>query len=216
MPEPTTPTSSGDVSPPLQARSRKTYARILDAAERLLATQDLEGLRLEDLLAEARVSVGSFYARFRGKEAIVDALVERYREDVDTFTRQPTEIDAENLEQACRLVVSARVRRFRRRKGMLRLLTSRQRTRSRATPELRALSEEINVWMVSCFMRYRDEIGHDDPERAIRTGSYFVGAICRDRVLFTEAPHSSTVALSLARLERELSDMLWSYLRGGG
>jgi AcrR family transcriptional regulator len=70
------------VRPPQQDRSRDTYVRILDATECLLEDREFDAVRIEQVLSEARVSAGSFYSRFEGKEALLQALLSRYTEGV--------------------------------------------------------------------------------------------------------------------------------------
>jgi AcrR family transcriptional regulator len=207
------PTEVSGVSLPLQGRSWETYHRILDAAESLLRDQDMSSISMETLLAEAGVTVGSFYARFEGKEALYGALVDRYREDIEAFVSRPTETGAGDLEEACRALVATYVRRIRKRRGLLRFLVGHYRTRTERSPLLRGLSERVNDWFVQVLMPFRDEIGHRDPRQAIRNGTYFMAAICRDRILFGESPHSLSVSLPASRFEEELTAMLVSYLR---
>ena len=59
------------VRPPVQARSRRTLARILDATLTLLGERGWDGLTVQDIVSRARTSVGSFYARFSGKEDLL-------------------------------------------------------------------------------------------------------------------------------------------------
>jgi AcrR family transcriptional regulator len=202
------------VNRPLQARSAATYARILDAAEKLLCDRDLDSLRIEDLIEEAGVSIGSFYARFDGKEAILGALFERYREDLERFTAQRPPTGGRGLEAACRWFVTQRVRRFRRRRGMLRALTMETRRRPDLAVEARAQARRVTDWCVAFFSACADEIGHRDKRGAIAHGVYFVHAICRDRILFGSSPHASTVRLSTTGLQKELAELLYRYLRG--
>lgn len=63
-----------------QSRSLATEGRILDAAESLLSERSFDDLSVTGIAREAGVSVGGFYARFEGKEALLDALHLRYEE----------------------------------------------------------------------------------------------------------------------------------------
>ena len=62
---------SSPVRPPVQARSRRTLARILDASLTLLGERGRDGLTVQDIVSRAGTSVGSFYARFSGKEDLI-------------------------------------------------------------------------------------------------------------------------------------------------
>lgn len=59
------------VKEPQQARSRRTLARILQASLDLLETDGPDALTVTRITKKAKSSVGSFYARFDGKEDLV-------------------------------------------------------------------------------------------------------------------------------------------------
>lgn len=203
------------VTPPLQGRSLKAFESILDAAETLLQDRDLERLRVEDLLAEADVSVGSFYARFEGKQALLGALVERYRLIIEADVARPAEVDAGDLEEACRLIVHDRVQHYRGRRGLMRCLSLESRIEGRFSTQLRSLAQLMNDWLKQVFRHHYAEIGHADPGAAVVKAFYFLGAVCRDRLLFGTGPHAASVAVPLSKLEAELTELLLGYLRGG-
>jgi AcrR family transcriptional regulator len=61
-----------------QDRSRATEERILDAAESLLSEHSFDELAVTGIARAAKISVGGFYSRFEGKEALLQALHARY------------------------------------------------------------------------------------------------------------------------------------------
>lgn len=63
---------------PRQARSREKVARVLEAADRLLATEGTDALTTTRVAAAAGVSVGALYQYLPDRDAIVDALADRY------------------------------------------------------------------------------------------------------------------------------------------
>lgn len=60
-----------------------TRARILDAAEARLLRYGPNGLVLDAVAADAKVSKGGLLYHFRSKEALVDGLIERMLDDFD-------------------------------------------------------------------------------------------------------------------------------------
>lgn len=72
------------VHAPLQARSRRTLERIVQAALRLFSRGGVEGTSVHAIVDEAGSSVGSFYARFDGKEELVRFLEARVWDDALT------------------------------------------------------------------------------------------------------------------------------------
>jgi AcrR family transcriptional regulator len=63
---------------PRQARSRERLARVLDTADRLLATEGPEALTTTRVAAEAGMSVGAVYQYLPDREAIIEALATSY------------------------------------------------------------------------------------------------------------------------------------------
>jgi AcrR family transcriptional regulator len=62
--------------PPQQDRSRRTLERMLAAARALLEAEGADALTITGITRRARTSVGSFYARFDGKEQLLRYLGE--------------------------------------------------------------------------------------------------------------------------------------------
>jgi AcrR family transcriptional regulator len=63
---------------PRQARSREKLAKVLAAADRLLAAEGVEALTTTRVAAEAGVSVGALYQYLPDRDAIAEALGEVY------------------------------------------------------------------------------------------------------------------------------------------
>jgi len=63
---------------PKQQRSLTRYHHILDTAAVMFSMQGYENVGTNHIAVQAGVSVGSFYRFFSDKEALVEALVERY------------------------------------------------------------------------------------------------------------------------------------------
>lgn len=68
---------------PAQRRSRRTFYRFLDAAEGLLAERQWHEVSVQDIVKQARASVGAFYNRFSDKSALLGCLDERLAEECD-------------------------------------------------------------------------------------------------------------------------------------
>jgi AcrR family transcriptional regulator len=55
-------------------------ARVLDAADQIIGTEGYAALTVPRLVAQAEVAVGSLYRFFPDREAVVEAVAERYME----------------------------------------------------------------------------------------------------------------------------------------
>ncbi|MFZ4519337.1 MAG: TetR/AcrR family transcriptional regulator [Microthrixaceae bacterium] len=69
------------VVPPKQQRSRETVARILRAAEDLVADRAFRDITVQDICISADVSPSSFYARFPTKEDVLLALFDLHSQE---------------------------------------------------------------------------------------------------------------------------------------
>jgi AcrR family transcriptional regulator len=56
---------------------------ILDAAQRLVFTKGYERMTLQDILADLQISSGAFYHYFDSKPAVLEAFIERIRQEVE-------------------------------------------------------------------------------------------------------------------------------------
>jgi AcrR family transcriptional regulator len=70
----TAPSTSEDRARPLRADAARNRKRILDAAERVLASQGLSA-PIDDIARAAGVGIGTIYRHFPTKEALYEAIV---------------------------------------------------------------------------------------------------------------------------------------------
>jgi AcrR family transcriptional regulator len=75
--------------PAKQARSRRTRDALIAAGWKLLARHAWEDITIGDLVEVAGVSVGSFYTRFKDKDAFFDSLCAEWIERRNAQRREP-------------------------------------------------------------------------------------------------------------------------------
>ncbi|MGR3647865.1 MAG: TetR/AcrR family transcriptional regulator [Shimia sp.] len=59
----------------IQQRTLKTRAKLLDAANAVIAENGYEALRVEEVVLRAGVAKGTFFAHFKDKDALMDQLI---------------------------------------------------------------------------------------------------------------------------------------------
>ncbi len=64
-----------------QKRSQKTYDALIATTFRLLEQREFDQISIAELAQKAGYSVGAFYARFRSKDELFDALVAQHMAD---------------------------------------------------------------------------------------------------------------------------------------
>ncbi|GEM_PF-5434239 len=112
-----------DVSPPRQQRSKETLGAIASATRRLLLTQSFSELTIQSIVSEANSSAGSFYARFKGKRALLHYLHEDFAqtslEEMQAFV-VAEKIDTVTVEHLAELLIPELVRSHVENRGILR------------------------------------------------------------------------------------------------
>lgn len=73
------------VNEPQQARSKETMNRFVVAAERLLRDKPFDEITIGELVEVAERTVGSFYARFDDKWALLRTVMHRYLGNIREF-----------------------------------------------------------------------------------------------------------------------------------
>ncbi len=90
------------VPTPRQKRSQKTYEALLDAAEELGFDSTYDQISVQEISSRAGFTIGAFYARFRSKGALLQALMDRYEGMIDE-ARQELDAVAPDPELVGRL-----------------------------------------------------------------------------------------------------------------
>jgi AcrR family transcriptional regulator len=190
--------------------------RILGATESLLESRLFEELTLAEILLRARTSIGAFYARFDGKEALVPHLYQRYDAVLHAAGERflaPERWRGRPLSYRASRVIRLAVRLYRRNRGLIRALALHARTHPRV---LTRAQEEKRLTLQDHAARLLLDTGadirHPDPELAVRQGLFFVLAACRDKILFGDAPHPKLLPVDDHRLATELTRALVAYL----
>jgi len=198
---------------PRQERSRETLRRILDATEALLEEFRLEEIPVSEIVRRADSSVGSFYARFSGKEALFVALVDRYHEDVlaeiAALATDPG-WNRTSLRGRARRYVRRVIEHCRRRRGLLRLRLQRRLAAGDAVAE-----SERNRCMVEAmsglFRTCRKQVRHADPDRAIEFALRTVDGVATAAIALDDVT-ASFGTVDDQRLVDELSRTVVAYL----
>jgi AcrR family transcriptional regulator len=168
--------------PPQQERSRRTLDRIVAAALEVVAEKGVEGAAVQEIVDRAGSSVGSFYARFDGKDDLVRFLQRRVWADA---TRRWDEGIAAGAWDDGRLgtvvegLVALLVRVERADVGRRAALAGVDPGAAASGPTgggadgapatAAAFRERIAEDVRALLLDRRDEIAHPDPERAVDT-----------------------------------------------
>jgi AcrR family transcriptional regulator len=211
----TTQVSAKRIPPPKQARSRDTLDRILAAARQVLEAKNFEEATLSEVVERAGVTVGAFYHRFPGKDALLEYLEqEAYRSMRSAMASvfAAPKADAVTVAELLRGFTGAQARMYRENRGALRAIL----LKSRSDPERQARRMEFTrealgtavEWMLS----HPGEVEHPDPATALQVALLFVSSALRDVILYDERwVTAGSDAISDERLVEELTRAALAY-----
>jgi AcrR family transcriptional regulator len=132
---------------PTQARSRERLARVLDAADEVLARDGASAFTTTRVAAEAGVPIGSVYRFFPDKQAIVEALAVRYWSEFEDLVAGTADADrVDPLADPGSMVIDVLAAGFRTRPGFLALWYGGLRTeeiRDATRPARQAIARSI-------------------------------------------------------------------------
>lgn len=175
------------VRAPRQARSQQTLQRFLDATQQLLEERSFEEITVADIVRRADRTVGSFYARFDDKYAVLYELVEsvftRIKDLVRAFC-DPVRWDGQSASDWVSESVRLNVQAYRRSAALFHAAFS------AATIDERFRQLRIDVMQFCAaqqkqfLLARRDELGCADPARASDEMFELVAAALDHELLF--------------------------------
>lgn len=202
---------------PRQGRSLATLNRLLDAAENLLNERSLEEITVADIVARAGSSVGSFYARFPTKDALVIALLERFHRQMDLAVVELAESEewtSGDLAGRSRMYIQNVVDVTRRRRGLLRLRLRRRVTPGKIVlPDDKERSSELVDTLRRLFVPVMHEILHPDKDQALAFALRIVDSVVLNTILLDSTSKSFGV-IDDEELVSRLVSVFMAYLRG--
>lgn len=196
------PPSGTHFRPPKQDRSQETLDRISTAALELMAENGVEGATISSIVERADASVGSFYARFPGK----DELVRYLRNRVWTEARERWDQalaaeswDGRSMEEVVEGVVGLLLRSFEADYHRRRVLGRESPEDPEAASERLEFHDHILGAVIPLFMARREDINHPNPEGAVRFGYHLIVGAIREFMELGEPVGEMQLAPELAR-----------------
>jgi AcrR family transcriptional regulator len=166
--------------PPRQLRSHRTLERIVRASLEILEEQGPEGLTVHAIVGRAGSSVGSFYARFAGKEELLTYLGERvWREAAGRWDEAVASRElgglalAEVVDGAVRLLGEA----VRSRSTYLRAM---RRAPGAGDDAYAAFQAHVLQGIEGLLLARAGEMSHPNPSVGVRLGLQAVLAVLED------------------------------------
>ena len=191
--------------------------RVLVAAEDQLRQEELDLFTIDRVLERAGASVGTFYRRFSGKSALLNAVQDRLHARI-----QPAILEAlRTQEQLARSLEEAVDQAF----GVLIEHTLNERQLCRAFLMLAAFDPEIRrkvrqvgaerrTAVAAVLAKHRADIAHPDPDAAIHHAYHMYLSTMHGRLVFFDPMSSLSGGVSDEAIFSQLKIAIGSFLRG--
>lgn len=156
------------IRPPLQARTRRTLEKVLDAAELLVAQKGFDETGIAEIARAAGTSVGGFYRRFRDKHHLMQALHARFCDEARATADaglEPSRWGGASTGDVVREFTAFVIQVNRERAGSIRafiLVSLSDETVRQRTLEL---SRHLHARLAALLADRRGDLAHPDPER---------------------------------------------------
>jgi AcrR family transcriptional regulator len=185
---------------------------MLDAAEQLIRLQGVEGFTVADLVKRAESSIGSFYARFEDKDALVRVVQDRVLTRIETVLEAstPKAWAGASLEECVSKVVTSLA--FGVEEGPLFHAFLLQSTRDSVMRDRgRRFARKLCELFRAAVTPHRKHIRHADPELAVDFAYAMCMSVLERRLLWGRS--ASPDDLARPELVRELTRTVSAYLR---
>ena len=193
---------------PVQARGIATVEALLEAAARVLSTEDFESFTTNRVAKVAGVGIGSLYEYFPDKGEILAELTERLAATIKTRLTQVLRTqDDVDIGAALAAVMSTAIEIYNSRLELHRKLLEQTRYLPRVNP-LDVIEQSLREALVDMLRSHADEIIVTDYELA----AINICRICRGMV--EAAAIAPFMPLDLATVETEVVVICRRYLTG--
>ena len=213
------PSYDPPLRPPKQARSQRTLDRISQASLELMEEGGVESATVAAIVERAETSVGSFYARFSGKDDLIRYLQDRiWSEARNRWDAALAGQDwgALSIESVVEGVVTLLLRSFRADYHQREVLGRERRQDEEGARRVFEFHQHILATVTPLFLAHQKEITHPDPEWAIRLGYRFAVGAIREILELEEAVGVVDGAATADGLIPELARAWIAYLGAGG
>lgn len=203
---------------PRQSRSRETLDRLLEAGARLLGEKGFAAMTIADVAGAAGCSVGSFYERFKDKDALLQALHEQYcTEALERFedSFDPARWEGVPVDGILHEYVDVQLEGFLERGGLIREFM----LQGYSNPTIRARADALlarcDALLAELLSQRSEEIAHPEPRQAAGFIAHVMRSTCVNTLLAWTDVRAGPYPLVPGGLLAELHRVAAAYLGVG-
>jgi AcrR family transcriptional regulator len=192
--------------------------KLLVAAEEQLREEELEYFTVDRVLERAGASVGTFYARFPGKDALLNAVLDRLHARTQPAILQALEAQRhvpQTLQEAVDNCFGVLIEDVMNERALHRAFMM----LSAFDPLLRRKGEQIHLEhrqaVTAVLNEHRAEIAHADPDTAIYQAFAMFLSVMHGRLVFFRRSSDLRIGVSDELIYAQLRSWIGNFLRGG-
>jgi len=173
-----------------QDRSQKTLERLLNATEELLEDRSFDAISVQHIVKKARSSIGSFYARFGDKTALLHTLHQRFCADILETSQQfqPELLGGANLRSLVEAFCDLMLVDIRQRPGLRRAFLLVRSQDPHFQSRTQAVEHHLLTLLETLLSDVREQIAHEDLTEATRFAFELANSLAEYRLLYSQEP----------------------------
>ncbi|NMP30920.1 TetR/AcrR family transcriptional regulator [Thalassotalea sp. M1531] len=196
-----------------QTRSQQTQDKLLQALSDCLKEQFFEHISVAQITERAGVSVGTFYRRFKNKEALLPFLYQNFGIKLDKWVQKMERNTKDSLNEQVAYLVEKMTKFLQENAGIFRTLHLNARLYPEILPtsKLNERSAEYNR-ISAILMLHPDEINHQCAKTACDMAIFVLISNLIEKILYRELTPALASPISINDNTEQITLMMQSYL----
>lgn len=208
---------------PQQKRSEESLAKILDATGHLVSRGGFDDASINDIVDEAGLSVGAFYARFKDKSALFDVIQSQTLDElqasiierIETFeSAQRNSAKKTSLDEVAQFAVDTLFDLYSQSPGLIRAIY--MHTRIKRDPEMFERVKRFNTETIGRSCSLVNLVNKKPSSRetydAWTSAITIIGSFVREQILFGD-PVPTATRLQTRKARKIAKQMLVAFMR---
>ena len=166
---------------PKQKRGREAESKIIKSAQIIFAEKGYAGARISDIVKKSESSTGSFYFRFKTKEALFDFMLDQYMEKCREAINELNSQTPNSIGELIYIVVCRNVELVEMNQGFYRAINEVSISNPQVWNRLQDLSQELSQAVIDNGRPFKDEVKAPDYEQAIRQATQLMAGWLANR-----------------------------------
>lgn len=204
---------SASIFPAKQLRSQDTQRKLINAVHHCLQTKFFEHISIKELCEQANVSVGTFYRRFKNKDALLPLLYQDFGQQLVLWIDGLEQHPYPSLTQAVTGITQKTHAFIVTNRSLFRTIHLNSRLHwELVTNDVLVDRHDIYSRITDILLTFSDNIGAANKKAAANMVVYTMIACLLDKVLYPEIPPAIACELDSDGFCAELPNMLIPYL----